>query len=272
MIQAPLRSKWDTRLCSPARAAAPGRRSRGVRRGLVIPTSGSLIREEIPVEMRVRTDRQSLRDKATHVLREAIMSLHYRPGEALIERRLCEETGVSRTSIREALRLLEAEGLVRRETGRGLVVAELTVKEIRDIFDLRLILESELLRRYIEKGAASDLKTMAALLEQAQREAMSDGEGYTQALSRFVQQIWAGGGNALATQTLQTLLSRINYIRVILYRTTSREEHYHTIDMLRSVLDEIHAGDAKKAVAAYRDYLTRALHRMVEIVESQKPK
>ncbi|SFP91169.1 GntR family transcriptional regulator [Tranquillimonas alkanivorans] len=222
--------------------------------------------------MLVRTDRETLRDKATHVIREAIMSLHYRPGEPLIERRICEDTGVSRTSVREALRLLEAEGLVRRESSRGLVVAELTAHEIRDIFDLRLILESELLRRYIEKGAASDLEAMAELLEQAQREAIRDGEDYTRVLSRFVQRIWEGGGNHVAARMLEALLSRINYIRVILYRTTSREEHFHTIGLLRSVLEEIEAGDAERAVEVYRSYLTRALNRMVEIIEAQKPR
>lgn len=232
-------------------------------------TSANRITKEIAVDMRVRTDMETLRDKATHVIREAIMSLHYRPGEALIERHLCDETGVSRTSVREALRLLEAEGLVRRESSRGLVVAELSVEEIRDIFDLRLILESELLRRYVDRKAASDLKAMSELLDQAQREAEHDGEDYTRLLSRFVQLIWEGGGNAVAAQTLGALLSRINYIRVILYRTTGREEHYQTIGLLRSVLDEIAAGDREKAVEVYRSYLTRALNRMVGIIEAR---
>lgn len=238
----------------------------------MLPASGNSIREEMPVEMRVKTDRETLRDKATNVIREAIMSLHYRPGEALIERLLCEETGVNRSSIREALRLLEAEGLVRRETSRGLVVAELTAGEIRDIFDLRLILESELLRRYVENGAAADLSTLSALLDQAEREAKRDGEDYTRVLSRFVQRVWEGGGNAVAVRTLESLLSRINYIRVILYRTTSMDEHYHTIGLLRSVLEAIEAGDAGKAVETYRGYLTRAQDRMVGIIEERKQK
>lgn len=232
----------------------------------------SRIREEMPVEMRVKMDSETLRDKATNVIREAIMSLHYRPGEALIERKLCEDTGVSRTSIREALRLLEAEGLVRRESSRGLVVAELTADEIRDIFDLRLILEPELLRRYIRNGAASDLKDLSSMLDEAEREAKRDGEDYTLVLSRFVQRIWEGGGNAVAVHTLEALLSRMNYIRVILYRTTSRAEHEHTIGLLRAVLDGIASGDTVKAVEVYQGYLTRALNRMVEIIEARRPK
>lgn len=223
----------------------------------------------VPVEMRVRADSQTLRDKATNVIREAIMSMHYRPGEALIERHLCEETGVSRTSIREALRLLEAEGLVRRETSRGLVVAELTVQEIRDMFDLRLILELELLRRYIERGAAAELEVMSSLLDRARREADRQGDDYTRLLSRFVQRIWEGGGNAVAVRTLESLHSRINYIRVILYRTTSTDEHHHTIGLLRSVLDAIAAGRTEQAVEIYRGYLTRALNRMVGIIEER---
>lgn len=222
------------------------------------------------VEMRVRADNETFREKATNVIREAIMSVHYKPGEALIERHLCDETGVSRTLVREALRLLEAEGLVRREGTRGLVVSELSVDEVRDMFDLRLILEIELLRRFVAQVPETDLDRMAPLLDGALAAAGRREDDYTRLLSRFVHQIWEGGGNAVAVQVLESLQSRISYIRVMLYRTTTYDEHQITIGLMRDVLTAARARQADEAAEVYRRYLMRARDRAIGIIEDRK--
>ena len=67
-------------------------------------------------------------------LREAIMSGTLKPGQRLVERELCEMTGVSRPSIREALRLLEADGLVTTVPHRGPVVSTISLDEARQLF------------------------------------------------------------------------------------------------------------------------------------------
>ena len=74
---------------------------------------------------RIQIDRHtpSLRERTTAALREAILQLHFKPGQRLVERQLCAETGVSRTCIRESLRQLEAEGLVDRAQNKGMFVA-----------------------------------------------------------------------------------------------------------------------------------------------------
>jgi len=74
-------------------------------------------------ELRIARDLPTLRDLTTDKLREAIMAQRFKPGQHLVERDLCEQTGVSRSSVREALRHLEAEGLVERRGNRGLFVA-----------------------------------------------------------------------------------------------------------------------------------------------------
>src|SRR5258706_4861187 len=74
-------------------------------------------------------------------LREAIMSGTLKPGQRLIERELCEMTGVSRPSIREALRLLEADGLVNTVPHRGPVVSTISLEEARQLYAARAVLE-----------------------------------------------------------------------------------------------------------------------------------
>ncbi|GAC1594862.1 MAG: hypothetical protein NVS3B28_25840 [Candidatus Velthaea sp.] len=75
-----------------------------------------------------------LRQQLTDVLRAAIADGQFKPGDRLIERDLCERTGVSRTSIREAFRALEAEGLIESIPNRGPVVARITRAPARGNF------------------------------------------------------------------------------------------------------------------------------------------
>ncbi len=83
--------------------------------------------------IRVVKDSPNLRELTTQALRNAILGMHFKPKERLVERRLCEQTGVSRTCVREALQHLESEGLVERVPNRGLFVATVSRDEARHI-------------------------------------------------------------------------------------------------------------------------------------------
>jgi DNA-binding GntR family transcriptional regulator len=75
-------------------------------------------------------------------VRAAIVENRYPPGQRLVEQRIAEELGLSRTPVREALRLLEAEGLVVSERNRGAMVRPLSPTEVGDLYGLRIKLES----------------------------------------------------------------------------------------------------------------------------------
>src|SRR6516164_9415043 len=88
-------------------------------------------------QFRVSREGQSLRSMTVASLRKAILSLHLKPGEKLTERELCELTGVSRPLMREALRDLEAQGLISNVPHRGPAVAMLPRNDARDIYGAR---------------------------------------------------------------------------------------------------------------------------------------
>jgi GntR family transcriptional regulator, trigonelline degradation regulator len=81
-----------------------------------------------------------LRDAIISSLREAIELGDLRPGDRLVERLLCEQLGVSRTSLREALRELVAEGVIGQGPDRGLVVTEVTEEEARSVYSRNRVL------------------------------------------------------------------------------------------------------------------------------------
>jgi DNA-binding GntR family transcriptional regulator len=107
-----------------------------------------------------------LRDQALERLRDAIISGHFAPGTRLIERELCEQMGVSRTSIREVLRGLEAEHLITVEPRRGPIVARLTRKQVAEIYDVRALLESAVVRIFTQKASDEEIARLRTLYDE----------------------------------------------------------------------------------------------------------
>lgn len=107
----------------------------------------------------------SLRGKVFSQLRKQILTGVYKPGDSLIELRLSEELGVSRTPIREALRQLELEGLVQAIPNKGAVVKGVTNQDVEDIFTIRTRIEGLAARWAAEKITDEEIKELKEALE-----------------------------------------------------------------------------------------------------------
>ncbi|KZN40967.1 GntR family transcriptional regulator [Pseudoalteromonas luteoviolacea] len=108
-------------------------------------------------------------------IRDKILSGEIKAGEPLRQAALADELNVSRIPVREALLQLEAEGLVNFEAHKGATVTRLSAEQIDEIFDLRALLEAELLRHSIEKLTNRDLLEAEAILADLE-EAMNAGD------------------------------------------------------------------------------------------------
>jgi DNA-binding GntR family transcriptional regulator len=95
-------------------------------------------------------------------VRAAIVEHRYPPGQRLVEQRLGEELGLSRTPVREALRMLEAEGLVVSERHRGAMVRPLSTTEVVDLYGLRIRLESYAVEVATERATEPELGELVA--------------------------------------------------------------------------------------------------------------
>lgn len=112
------------------------------------------------------TDDTSLAQRAYLRLRQEVLTADLLPGQVVSERELAGRYGMSKTPIREALAQLCHDGLMQRLPGRGYIVAPITIKDIRDIFDLRLILELAAAERACQDPSAAfiaHLKDLAAV-------------------------------------------------------------------------------------------------------------
>ena len=149
---------------------------------------------EIPALQRPDT----LRHKVEKHLRDAILSGRLLPGQRLVERELCEAMGVSRPSLREALRRLEAERLVEIVPHKGPTGAAVSDREARELYELRVVLESFAARSFAERAPEASLKALRAELKSLRESAGTPGTtDLLKAKERFYAILLAGCGNAV---------------------------------------------------------------------------
>lgn len=209
--------------------------------------------------IRVVVDNVSLRERTTQVLREAILNLHFKPGQKLVERKLCEDTGVSRTCVREALRHLESEGLVMRAPNRGMYVAVVGADEARQIYEVRVMIEPAMARHFVERASEKDIAVLETALARIEKAIQSRAVlTYVNALDGFSDALATGANNELARQMLQTLGARIAYLRIVTTRAASKERELETLEALRDIYEALRKRDAETAAARQAAYVHRS--------------
>ncbi|HEY8500287.1 MAG TPA: GntR family transcriptional regulator [Clostridia bacterium] len=147
---------------------------------------------------------QSLHGKVFEQLKDSILNGKYKHGDLLNEVKLAEEMGVSRTPVREALRQLELEGLVAYIPNKGVTVRGLSREDIKDIYQIRLMIEGMTARRAAENITEEEL---AELKEYIELEEFYTGRDDVKQLSRldscFHETIYKACGSRLLTKTLK---------------------------------------------------------------------
>ena len=156
----------------------------------------------------------SMAQSAYLAVREGIIHGIYKPGSRLRERELSDELRMSRVPIREALRQLEAEGFVATFPNRGAVVIQLTLKDVTELFDIRLSLEVLAARQAaqaVAEGRAGD--TLREVVAEAYRATLAeDADAIRQANTQFHAETIAMTGNSLLIATMAPLLGRIRWL------------------------------------------------------------
>lgn len=212
---------------------------------------------------------QTVQQQTANKLRDAIMTGYFKPGERLVEANLCDMMKVSRTSIREALRRLEAERLIVMVPNRGPSVAEITWEEAEQIYEARAILEGEAAARFATRATPDELKLMRKALDAFARAAENDNPiGRLEATSRFYDVLLTGCGNRVIREMLDGLIARINFLRA---RSMSRagRARFSLLEM-RRILVAIQKRDAARARKAAVDHVNAACLAAREVYLSRK--
>lgn len=212
---------------------------------------------KIESDLNVSREATSLRLLVENRLRSAIGSGVFKPGQRLIERELCEQTGVGRTSIREALRQLEAEGLVTTIPHRGPIVSTITAEEAAQLYDLRALLEGyagrECARRR-DPSIIARLRTQyARMVAVAGNEDRSD---LLAAKTEFYAALLEGCGNVFVERFLKMLLNRVTVLRMT--SMTQPNRIGRSLHEIETILVAIENGDEDGAEQACVTHINNA--------------
>lgn len=205
--------------------------------------------------LKVAVDNIGLREKTTNALRDAIVNFHFKPGEKLVERRLCEETGVSRTCVREALRALEVEGLVDKLPNQGIRVHEVGVEEAQQIYEARAILESAMVERFIEQADAKQFTALEKAIKAVETTLSGNQQDYVQALDSVSNAIMKGAGNVVVHQMFSVLNARVTYLRAITSRLGTMEQKQQSCALLKAIFEAMRAHRTEQAVLQMKAYV-----------------
>jgi DNA-binding GntR family transcriptional regulator len=215
--------------------------------------------------MQVSAVAAPVRAQVLRNLREAILDRTFKPGQRLLERELCEMTGVSRTPVREALRQLESEGLVVMVPNRGPVVAQITLEEAADLYDVRGVLEALAARRFAMNATDDEVAELAA---SADRFARVVGEGdltdIVKCKDEFYSIMLRGPRNAVVRSVLGSLHARIMFLRATSLRRPARSTE--TVAEIRKIVEAILERNPDSAWAWSKQHVERAADAAMEIL------
>lgn len=159
--------------------------------------------------------RSTLTDKVCQKLKERIINQELKPGERLVVSRIAEKLGTSLTPVREALVMLEKDGLVKMVPHKGARVAKPTKKNFEDLFAVRQVLEGLAVKLASKKLSRADFKVMDEILEYGKKSlSAGDSESWFEADEKLHEFIIRKSSNELLIQILSQIRDRIHVFRV----------------------------------------------------------
>lgn len=187
-------------------------------------------------------------------IRAAILGGALAPGEQLVESRLANEMGISKTPVREALIRLSADGLVDIAPYRGARVAEIAPDEVRHIIDLRLLLELPIIACLAESRPAAAVEGLVDSIR-CSREALvaDDRAAYLESIWAFSSIIYSTCENPRIVQVLTSLADQFHLIGATALRSTGRDRR--SVDEHQAILTAVQDGDVVRSVAAARSHV-----------------
>lgn len=207
--------------------------------------------------MRVAAVAAPVRSKVVETLRGAITSGRFVPGQRLVEKDLCDLLGVSRPSVREALRELESEGLINTVPNRGPLVTRLSARDAASIYEARGMLEALAAKLFAERATDAEVRTLAGTVDALEAAYASDDvERVLVAKKAFYDVLLDGAQNVVIPSLLRTMNARITQLRRVSLSSTQRLPD--SIREIRAVLDAIRDRDPEAAFQASLRHIEQA--------------
>ena len=204
-----------------------------------------------------------LRDVVFENLREAILEGRLKPGQRLMEVQLAEQLGVSRTPVREAIRKLELEGLVIMLPRKGAYVANMSLKDVIDVLEVRASLEGLAASLAAQRMNADDIKKLEKIAKEYEK-SIKDSDLETSLIKdvEFHECIFKAANNKKLTQVINSLWEQVYRFRVTYI--SDYDSSLSIISEHKLILDAIKKGDIELAKKYATEHIEKAEQFMIE--------
>jgi DNA-binding GntR family transcriptional regulator len=209
----------------------------------------------------IEDDRRTLAAQVQERVREAILKQRLKPGDRIDQNRLADELGVSMAPVREALKGLEAEGLVTIQPRRGAFVVEMSISDMDDLYFTRQLIEGEAIYLAVPRLTEKDFADLQAMIDMMRRATASDDiNTYISYNRQFHLHIYSALENQHLLQVITMLWERSELYRyryMFMTRETTRIHEEHD-----GILEACRLGDsalAKERAKAHIYLTQRAL-------------
>ncbi len=207
--------------------------------------------------MRVAPIAAPVRRQVVETLRAAITSGRFAPGQRLVEKDLCDLLGVSRPSVREALRELESEGLISTIPNRGPLVSTLSARDAASIYEVRGVLEGLAAKLFAERATDEQIAELSASVDRLEAAyATADVEQILVAKKAFYDVLLEGSQNVVIPSILRTMNARVTQLRRVSLSSPKRLPA--SIGEIRAVLKAIRDRDPEAAFQASLRHIAEA--------------
>ena len=217
----------------------------------------------------MRLVQNSLHDEVAARLREQIFGGQLMPGSFLDEPALCESLSISRTPLREALKVLTAEGLVRHEPRRGCFVNEVTEQDLDEIFPVIALLEGRCAFEAARNASDADLAALEVLHERLERHAKAGRmQDYYDANYAIHEALITLANNRWLAQVIGDLRKILRLVRLQTLRAPGRLQE--SLAEHLAVFAALQRRDSDAAEQAMRTHLLRQRDALRDVVRNQQ--
>lgn len=212
-----------------------------------------------------------LREIVFETMREAIIRGDLAPGERLMEVQLAEEMGVSRTPVREAIRKLELEGFVAMIPRKGAYVADYTIKDITDVFEIRAALESLAAGLACERITEQEIDELQILVVKVGKTIKdNDLDALVEVDTEFHDRIYKASRNSRLEQMISNLREQIQRFRATSLASPGRIKD--TLEEHKAIVDAIATRDIALAQRLAAEHVENAENIFLESLSRQQSK
>lgn len=210
-----------------------------------------------------------MRNGAAQMLRESIAKRLLRPGTHLSERQLAASLGISRATLREALRELEAEGLLQRDQRGRLIVAAFDYAMVRAIYEVREHLEGIAAALFAQRATDEEVVQLVSILDQLGDAAREQNSArYLLLKDQFYSLLLAGAKNPILESLLKSLQWRFRFLRATSLQTPGRL--HMSLEEMRNIVAAIRERNALLAEERSRHHIRNAAEAALRAISEQE--